>query len=518
MKQNHLPVGTVIDGRYRTQKLLGAGGYGEVHLAEQIQMERPVALKLLHARLTNEENSIKRFQQEARFACRLQDPNTVIYHDFGSDRNLGIFYLAMEFIQGESLAQRLKSRGPLSLEETLHILEQACGALHEAHEIGLVHRDVKPGNIMLTRRGNQDDFVKVIDFGIAKTVGSNEHEEELTTSGTIIGSPSYMAPEQIQSNTHPIDRRTDVYALGCMVYKMLTGLPPFRGSTAVEIATQHLVSPPPAISSLTRSPLPPLLDELMQRTLSKNPNDRPESAPALANAFRDILNAPETVSPIPAPGWNPRQKRNFALLFMLLLAAAGLVLGVGGLLFKKHLQSRENPTIAIEIQPDLQDTEHDTTASPIQKPDVDLAVADKDLPTQPTPKDNPKEEDAANEVTENPLAAIAKVGSTSKKPPKKSPPPKRTKPRANLAPPPEKTSTPAPPEPIKTTPSTQEVSIRVNPWADSIRIGSKTSTGRTWKGSLSAGTHRVTVTKYQSPKTFHIKIVPGKKSYQIKFP
>ncbi len=277
-----LEPGSLIDRRFRVERLLGRGGYGEVYLAHQLSMQRAVALKTLHTTLTTP-TTLERFQNEARWACQLNHPNTVTYYDFGFDPEANLAYLVMEYLHGETLAERLKRLGPLSLDELTVILEQICGSLAEAHSVGIIHRDVKPENIMLIERAGRANYVKVIDFGIAKALEplgpEGDEESQLTATGALLGSPHYMSPEQIRSGEIPIDRRADVYALGCLVFKALTGVPPFRGRSAMDIATRHLIEPPPHLSAVANGVhFPIALERLVLRALSKTPEERPTTA------------------------------------------------------------------------------------------------------------------------------------------------------------------------------------------------------------------------------------------------
>ncbi len=296
MQRTVLEPGALIDGRFEVESLLGAGGYGEVYRATQLSMRRSVALKVLRTQMANSPESVQRFQNEARFACQLGHPNTVVYHVFGFDEPQGLLYLAMEFLDGEDLDDRIKARGRLTVEETDKILLQMCGSLQEAHDLGLIHRDIKPANVMLTRRAGLEDFVKVIDFGIAKAVDDDvelSHHKGLTDTGIVLGSPHYMAPEQLRPMDRAIDHRIDIYALGCTAFKMLTGVPPFRGRDALEIATRHLLDPVPSIASLGWEGPSAALDAFFQSALSKDPEERPESAMAFYHAFQAAAQSAE---------------------------------------------------------------------------------------------------------------------------------------------------------------------------------------------------------------------------------
>ena len=292
-----LPEGQVLDARYRVDEPLGVGGHGQVYRGTQLSTGRAVALKVLRPELLDDPIAVKRFEHEARFACQLSHPNLVTYYDFGRDPELGAMYVVMELLPGESLAEHVRATGPMGLARVARIVEQVGGALHEAHEAGLVHRDVKPANLMLVREGAQGDFVKVIDFGLVKAFRAGDGQvTSLTADGVIVGSPYYLSPEQIREHGD-IDGRADVYALACTAYKLLTGLTPFRGRDPVEVATQHLLKAPrPMGAVLANSDFPSELEALIAEALAKEPDERPATALEFARRFSEAAaRAPERV-------------------------------------------------------------------------------------------------------------------------------------------------------------------------------------------------------------------------------
>ena len=237
--------GAQLAGRFRLGRMLGRGGYGAVFEAEQTSVGRRCAVKVLVPHVAADPRNTQRFEREARLTSQLAHPNTVVIYDFGLDPTNKVLFLAMEHIEGESLRDRIRVQGTLSLDTTLHIVHQAARSLQDAHERGLVHRDVKPHNIMVTTRGGDPNFVKVIDFGIAKFLDSEPVRMTLrsvTATGTIIGTPAYMAPEQVRSEA--LDGRTDQYSLAVCVYQMLTGRTLFAGDSPIDIATKHLSESP----------------------------------------------------------------------------------------------------------------------------------------------------------------------------------------------------------------------------------------------------------------------------------
>lgn len=272
-------LGTLIAGRFRVLALLGDGGMGRVYLAEQPmgKSSRKVAVKTLLAEHAGDQELLDRFQRECELVAQLEHPNIVNVYDFGSADD-GALYIAMEFVEGETLAARI-ARGPIQPHAAMSILRQVCGALDEAHRRGILHRDLKPDNIMLTTRAGQDDFVKLLDFGIAKRSTTDPSGTQLTRAGAAVGTPAYMSPEQFRGK--PLDARCDIYALGVVAFQMLNGVMPFEATTPWEWATHHMLTPP---RSFDASPLgahvPVPVRRAIQRALSKEPSERQGSAGA----------------------------------------------------------------------------------------------------------------------------------------------------------------------------------------------------------------------------------------------
>jgi eukaryotic-like serine/threonine-protein kinase len=281
-------IGRVLMGRYRLSRVLGEGGMGKVYLAEQKlgTAVRKVAVKTLRAELSQDPQLVGRFHRECETVVQLHHPNTVQFYDFGEMED-SVLFIVMEYIEGMDLAERLE-QGPLPLPLVDKILIQICGSLQEAHQNGIVHRDLKPDNVLLTQRGGQADFVKVLDFGIAK---NNQTEQEsrtqLTMQGMILGTPPYMSPEQFGSD--PLDARSDIYSLGLMTYEMLTGRLPFEAKTPWEWATRHLTEPPLDIQALEPGRvLPPARRDAVMRALSKNRDHRQGSVMEFLQEFTGI--------------------------------------------------------------------------------------------------------------------------------------------------------------------------------------------------------------------------------------
>jgi eukaryotic-like serine/threonine-protein kinase len=280
-------IGKVLLGRYRVIEVLGEGGMGKVYLAEQRMgtATRKVAIKTLHPELGNDPQLIARFHRECETVVELSHPNTVQFYDFGDVD--GTLIIVMEYIEGESLAHVLE-RGPVDTTRADRILIQICGSLHEAHQRGVVHRDLKPENVLLTARGGQEDFVKVLDFGIAKRCEAEDRAQpNLTKQGMVLGTPPYMSPEQFSGLT--LDPRSDVYSLGVLAYEMLAGQLPFDAQTPWEWATKHLTAEPTPIEAHpTAALLPERQRAAIMRALSKDPAARQASVQEFMHAFTGL--------------------------------------------------------------------------------------------------------------------------------------------------------------------------------------------------------------------------------------
>ena len=274
-------IGRVIDGRYEIRKLLGEGGMGSVYLANQRVIDRKVCLKLLKKELLSDATVVKRFLLEAKAASRLTNPHTITIHDFGKTKDR-LLYIAMEYLKGQSLREKLATTPVLSLEETARILDKVAESLAEAHDNGIVHRDLKPDNVFLTERPDEPEFVKVLDFGIARAreiSGTN-----LTNTGVIQGTPTYMSPEVILGD--PTDERLDIYALGIMAYEMLAGVAPFAAETPMQLLMRHVHSEPSSISKVNPEvKLPRSIHTFIWRCIAKDPERRPRDG----RSFREDL-------------------------------------------------------------------------------------------------------------------------------------------------------------------------------------------------------------------------------------
>jgi len=276
-------------GQYTLLERLGEGGMGVVYKARHALLRRPTAIKLL-AGQDHDPARVARFEREVQLTSELTHPNTIAIYDYGRTP-AGVFYYAMEHIDGVTLEQLVQSAGPLPAARVSHFIQQAASALHEAHGLGLIHRDIKPANLMLCRRGGIPDFVKVMDFGLVKDLaaGASGGAPAITRSTEInlLGTPSYLAPEAIAKPSE-VDARVDLYALGAVAYYLLVGQPVFTGESIVEVCGHHLHTPPVPPSERTHHPVPPALERLILRCLEKDPTDRFPSMEALLHALREL--------------------------------------------------------------------------------------------------------------------------------------------------------------------------------------------------------------------------------------
>ncbi len=274
-------------GQYTLQEKLGEGGMGVVYRAQHAMLHRPTAVKFLDAAKTNEK-SVAKFELEVQLTSQLNHPNTIAIYDYGRTPE-GVFYYAMEYLDGLNLQDLVHRHGPLPEGRVIHLLKQVCGSLAEAHSIGLIHRDVKPANILLNVRGGMIDVVKLLDFGLVKVM-DNASTAQVTKPGAIIGTPYYMSPEMYKS-PDTIDARSDLYAVGAVGYFLLTGTPPFRGESVQEILNHHAKTAPEPPSQRLGRPVTPELEQLLLRCLSKSAADRPQSATDIIAALDQIPSA-----------------------------------------------------------------------------------------------------------------------------------------------------------------------------------------------------------------------------------
>jgi serine/threonine-protein kinase len=311
-------LGRDIAGQFRVLEKIGSGGMGAVYKAEQPEMRRFVAIKILHSRYLSRQDLVTRFKREARAMSHLSHPNTARVFLYGQLDD-GACYFVMEYLEGRNLAQHVRKEGPMDPHRAINVMIQTCGALEEAHRSGIVHRDLKPENIFLTSQGGIADFPKVLDFGLAKISERQMRPGSLilTQEGMVFGTPEFMSPEQARGET--LDGRSDIYSLGIILYELLTGKLPFEAGQPMEFIQKHIKETPIPLSE--RAPdrtFPDGLEAVMNRALAKSPEHRFASAAEFANALkmvargrvmtgalRALPEAPPPADPEPPPSQAP---------------------------------------------------------------------------------------------------------------------------------------------------------------------------------------------------------------------
>jgi serine/threonine-protein kinase len=277
-------IGSVLADRYHILKRIGEGGMGRVYLGEHVKMNRQCAIKVMSPALVNDAESASRFAREASNAARIIHPNVAAVFDYGESD--GLVYLVMEFVDGEPLSRLLAREAPFGLERAVDLARQIADGLGAAHELGIVHRDLKPDNILVSRSRSGREVVKVVDFGIAKAMQEGAGEA-LTRTGLVIGTPEFMSPEQLLGD--PIDARSDLYALGCIMHLMLTAAPAFDAPTREQMIKRRLSENPPHAQALDPG-IPDAIDRVISRLLARTPDDRYSSAAEV----REALSGPHT--------------------------------------------------------------------------------------------------------------------------------------------------------------------------------------------------------------------------------
>ena len=283
-------------GQYTLDEKIGEGGMGIVYRAHHALLRRPTAVKLLPPERAGEKN-LSRFEREVQLTACLTHPNTVAIYDYGHTPD-GVFYYAMEYLDGMDLEELVETDGAQDPARVVHVLRQVCGALAEAHGVGLVHRDIKPANILLCERGGTPDTAKVVDFGLVKELSPNGPGPGVSTVNNLTGTPLYLSPEAITA-PEKLDGRSDLYALGAVGYFLLTGKPVFEGETLIEVCSHHLHTKPVPPSERLGRPLPPKLEAVILRCLAKSAADRPSSASALKEELEQCA----------VPAWSDAQAR-----------------------------------------------------------------------------------------------------------------------------------------------------------------------------------------------------------------
>jgi len=389
--------GTVVGGRYRVIRALGQGGMGAVYEALHLKIEKRVALKVLHPSFAGDSTLRERFLREARAAARIGHPNIVDITDFGATET-GIVFIVMELLEGEDLGSVL-ARGAPTWEVARAILLQICRALAAAHDKGIIHRDIKPENVFLVPREHHDDLVKVVDFGIAKLL-HDRNQPKLTAAGVVHGTPGFMAPEQIRGGA--IDHRADVYAVGVLAYKMVTGSPPFSGSNVIQVLTQQMSQTPQPPSQIAAQGLPAELDAVILAAMDPEVDRRIGSMRELAEKFSRIgggseaaggevdlgardgrLVEPPTAAPFHAAAVEPRGQPGHHLPAVVFLAVTVVAASFGAYLVLGGLTTeRPHPTVdAVDAGPGSGTPQRDMVVRPDVSPP---AVASPDA-SRPAP-------------------------------------------------------------------------------------------------------------------------------------
>jgi serine/threonine protein kinase len=290
-------LGQNLAGKYRIERLISHGGMGSVYEGKHVLMDKRVAIKVLRTSLAIDNDVVARFSREAKAASRISHPNAVTVTDFGEDEN-GVVFLVMEYLDGRTLKSIIKSEGPMALNRAVEIVRQVAGALDAAHQQGVVHRDLKSDNIMLSNT-HGDDWAKVLDFGIAKiTEPDGGRDIDITAPNLVIGTPQYMSPEQC-SQSSKIDARSDVYSLGVIVYEMLAGRVPFTGESPTVIMMKQVQHDPPSNRD-ARPELPAGIEKAIKRALAKQPVDRFQTAGDLAQALSNASSEAPAADAVPA--------------------------------------------------------------------------------------------------------------------------------------------------------------------------------------------------------------------------
>jgi eukaryotic-like serine/threonine-protein kinase len=387
-----LATGTIIDGRYLVQGRLARGGMGEVYKAHHVELARPLAIKVMHPRLSDDAEYVVRFKREATTASSIGQANIVDVLDFGRTTD-GRLYYVMEYLDGVSLARLVTDEGRQPIRRSLVIGLQIARALSAAHSMGIIHRDLKPANVMLVHRPEQADFVKVVDFGVAKLLNA-----DLTSTGKLLGTPRYMAPEQVRSL--PVDGRADIYCLGLIIYELLAGRPAIDCKEAAAVLLKQANDSPPPID--LGGDGPPGLLRLVDQMLAKSADERPQTMAAVVEALEALLHTLEGsralgehsatdsgASKVLAPGAGAR--RPWVLVWALAVAVA-LVLATIALWHRGTTETASSQPPTVPARPLT--LAGPRVVSPAKGEEVDLATAREPAaaaPTSPTaPAARPK--------------------------------------------------------------------------------------------------------------------------------
>ena len=364
-------IGATLAGRYRIEARVGSGAMGAVYRAHQAGLARRVAIKILNRDRCLGGDTVQRFRREAHAMSALHHPNTVRVFDFGSTDD-GLLYLAMELLEGESLTHRLLRGGALGVREAVLVAQAVLRSVGEAHAHGIVHRDLKPDNVFLAKvQGEPTAMVKVLDFGIAKAIeGERKIDQFETLDGTVFGTPRYMSPEQAAGKT--LDHRSDLYAVGIMLFEFLAGRPPFVDADAVVVMARHIrEAPPPLAAAAPDAPIPPCLEAVVQKSLAKDPCERWQSAEEFERELGRCIPDVDRLQRLALRGWHKSWVAKLALgnprRIMAWSLGAAVCLGVGSAVALPSLlgepdtvtlaansgRAPREPTSALHVQPEV---------------------------------------------------------------------------------------------------------------------------------------------------------------------
>ncbi|MBS1952971.1 MAG: serine/threonine protein kinase [Cyanobacteria bacterium SZAS-4] len=400
-------LGTTLAGNYEIQEVIGHGGMGVVYKARHALMDRIVAIKMLQAQLISDSMSVKRFQQESQSASRISHPNVITVYDFGISPS-GQPFIVMDYLQGISLADVIKDEGQIGVERSIKILAQACDALDHAHKMGVLHRDVKPTNFVLINYDEEKDFVKVVDFGVAKLMNATPDGQRLTQAGEVCGSPVYMSPEQCTGAE--LDQRSDIYSMGIVVYETLTGKLPILGKTMVDTMSKHISEMPPTFQQARPDLyIPERLEQVVFKALAKDPNDRHQSMDELRIDLENAIPRPgksQVLRSAPSDQRSPGELLAAVLQGISMKVWAGVlaVVVVGGLaaLQLRKMSTVQQPPAQHETAPPSSAT---TTkvAPPVTPTATDTSAGTTTPTTTPTTTQTPAPADTAPETAVKPV-------------------------------------------------------------------------------------------------------------------
>ncbi len=409
-------VGTLLAEHYKILSVIGHGGMGVVYKAKHDTMDRFVAIKMLQSQHVRDGNAIRRFRQEAKAASRLSHPHVITIHDFGMSPN-GQPYIVMDYIEGMGLDAIIKKDGKVGVDRSVKIFAQACDALAHAHEQGIVHRDLKPSNIMLIETEDEKDFVKIVDFGVAKLIPfSGEESQRLTQTGEVCGSPIYMSPEQCMG--HKLDARSDIYSMGVMIYESITGELPLLGNTMVDTMNKHLTESAKPFSVIRPDLyIPERIEKVVFKALEKDPKNRQQSmtelkqelqfsipTPSKSQQLRAMVPKQPTSSAATAGATKPSEAAMPEQIPAKLFAAVIAVIIVVGLGYAWFYTTQHEPSGTRSVPKELPAQSGETP------PQGEIKPVQQKVPTAitPAPPVEPIKQDSNKlSLTKSPTAAVS---------------------------------------------------------------------------------------------------------------